>query len=179
MSKKVIFISSLAHSGSTVLGLALGAHEKVVPLGEVWSLLESPQLQSQSDTLRCSCGETMSSCSFWGPICRQLRIRSAKMPNVEKYKLVLDAFFEYFGEDVFFLDSSKNPFALNLLRQVAGLDIRVLSMIRDVRAWTVSIRDVRKRQGEFYFRDLVRKFGPAGILRLPKKFASSCFWFWF
>jgi hypothetical protein len=159
MAKEVIFILSLEHSGSTLLDLMLGGHPRFVGLGEVFLLLRpgSGRLDRTSEEV-CSCGKTMDDCHFWGPVSAQLRAQREKSVQ-EKYEIVLGAFRQIFGEDCIPVDSSKNLAALQVLKNVPNVDLRVLYLIRDVRSWVVSMRDTRKRHSDFYVKDLLKKHG--------------------
>jgi len=57
-----IFICSAGHSGSTLLDILLGSHERGFSLGEITQLPKNIALDS-----RCSCGNTISQCEFWRP----------------------------------------------------------------------------------------------------------------
>jgi len=57
-----VFICSAGHSGSTLLDILLGAHERGLSLGEITQLPKNIALDS-----RCSCGSAISSCEFWRP----------------------------------------------------------------------------------------------------------------
>jgi len=82
---KVITLSALAYSGSTLLGLALGRHSNITTLGEVINLEGD-----FSPEARCTCGERISNCTFWKKISRQQEYDIKKHSNRfffhEKYK---------------------------------------------------------------------------------------------
>ncbi|RME46652.1 MAG: sulfotransferase [Caldilineae bacterium] len=159
MPTKVVFIASLEHSGSTLLDLILGGHPQLTGLGEIFLLLkpESRRLANWQ-TEQCSCGQTMDQCFFWRPICLRL-LEAQTLSLAEKYRLVLDAFHQTFGDEHLLVDSSKTLQALQVLHAIPDVDLKVLYLIRDVRSWVVSLRDVRKRQSAFSLRDLVRRYG--------------------
>jgi len=63
--KQVIYVLSLEHSGSTLLGLALSAHPEVVSFGEVDKVINASK--SNIEILRkanCFCDQTVSNCNF-------------------------------------------------------------------------------------------------------------------
>ena len=66
----LIYVLSPGHSGSTVLGLLLGAHPRIATAGELkmvpWSYRSGE---------KCSCGAVMDQCAFWQEIARRLRER--------------------------------------------------------------------------------------------------------
>jgi hypothetical protein len=139
----LVFVASLAHSGSTLLDLALGAHSRFVGLGEVFQLLKGGTLPSEQGEF-CSCGETLETCSFWGSVLAELH--AAGDVSVEsKYRIVLNFFQERFPRTIP-LDSSKYLPAVRTLARIPGLDVKVLHLVRDVRSWSTSIADVRKRR---------------------------------
>ena len=54
--KKVVFISSLSHSGSTLLDLILGGHSRFVGLGEIRQVLDLESLEREKiGKVVCSC----------------------------------------------------------------------------------------------------------------------------
>lgn len=179
MATQVVFIQCVGHSGSTVLDLALGGHPRLVGLGEVHALIDAgSKWVGRTATERCSCGSTIDTCSFWGPVCARFRELPEATPG-RRYRVILDAFAQTFGPERIPVDSSKTLAALEVLRQVEGVEIKVVRLIRDVRAWTVSMRDVRRREGDFRLRDLIRKNGIRGLLRYPRRMAISCFLYWY
>lgn len=176
MTKSVIFIASTARSGSTLLDLILGGHPRLVGLGEFFSMLttDNDWLDRTSEVL-CSCGKTMDQCSFWGSTSKALR-NKRNSSTLEKYKIVLDAFNDFFGQDRILVDSSKHLRALQILNSIPGIEVKVLHLIKDVRAWTVSQRDARKRGEVFFLKDLLRKYGWKAWIEYAK--GTSAYWFW-
>ena len=62
----VVYILSLARSGSTFLQFLLGGHPKVVGIGEVGHVLEQycKTIGSSKVTSHCSCGAQSGLCPF-------------------------------------------------------------------------------------------------------------------
>ena len=60
---KLIYVLGAAYSGSTLMGLALGKHSKIINLGEVVNL-ES----DYADMARCTCKSYLKDCDFWGSV---------------------------------------------------------------------------------------------------------------
>jgi hypothetical protein len=58
-----VFICAAGHSGSTLLDILLGAHERGLSLGELTQLPKNVALNSL-----CSCGNNISVCEFWRPM---------------------------------------------------------------------------------------------------------------
>lgn len=56
----LVYVLSPGHSGSTLLGLVLGAHPQIATVGELkWA----PDSYREDDA--CACGQGMRSCEFW------------------------------------------------------------------------------------------------------------------
>lgn len=67
---KILYITSLGHSGSTLLDLLSGTIPGVFSMGEVkrlsWQLLQG-EIPTDPQTY-CSCGDNFKNCVFWGKI---------------------------------------------------------------------------------------------------------------
>ncbi len=60
---RLVYILAASHSGSTLLAMLLGSHPEVASVGELkWTSL------GDISTYRCSCGELITECSFWGHV---------------------------------------------------------------------------------------------------------------
>jgi hypothetical protein len=110
----------------------LGCYRRIIGLGEIYGVL--------NDILRahkslCGCGETATDCSFWGWLLKQL----FAAPENDRYKMVFNEF-KHQHPNMIPVDSSKNIKALKQLQTIDGLDIRVIYLVRDVRAWIASYR---------------------------------------
>ena len=142
---KVVFVAGLTHSGSTVLDMLLGGHSELVGLGEAASLVcQKPAKLIESDR-RCSCGNRLADCVFWSEVLKRLRNDAAQAP-AQRYNVVLRVFKDVFGAARIPVDSSKSLSTLRLVSAASNIDLRVIHLIRDVRAWTVSHLDVDRRQ---------------------------------
>ncbi|PQB04239.1 hypothetical protein BST85_04465 [Aureitalea marina] len=64
-------LSSLAFSGSTLFGLALGRHSRMTTLGEVMYLE-----RDYHPNLQCSCGERLGECPMWSRVVKQANSQS-------------------------------------------------------------------------------------------------------
>jgi hypothetical protein len=138
---KIVYIAGLGHSGSTILDLALGCNEKIVGLGEVFSVLKShgSELQSHAkyNDIFCSCGQMINDCDFWGNAKKKLMECPFSSSAYDKYKAIMECFEEKFGADMILLDSSKNPNNyLMELNKVA--DLKIIYLVRDIRSWCYS-----------------------------------------
>lgn len=74
------YILSPGHSGSTVIGMMLGAHPSIATVGE----LKNVPLSFRNDQ-ECSCGTSMRSCTFWAQVAAQLRSRNLD-PATETFR---------------------------------------------------------------------------------------------
>jgi hypothetical protein len=163
MPRRVVFIASLGHSGSTLLDLVLGGHTRVVGLGEVGrSVIPSGSEATDSPAPSCSCGHEARDCTFWGGVLRRLADEPGAA-DARRYEIVLEAFADSFGADTVLVDSSKYLRWLRVLSTLGGVDLRVLFLVRDVRSFTISEIDnvARKRAaGQAY-----RGIGPFAAFR--------------
>ena len=79
MSYEVIYIGAAQRSGSTVLDLALSAHNEIVSVGEVHYLkayaLEDRRYYDPKHPLVCSCGAPVPACPFWTAVEDQMERR--------------------------------------------------------------------------------------------------------
>jgi len=176
--RTMVFVAGLGHSGSTLLDIMLGCHERFTGLGEIYLQVKPGEERWQrKHEIQCSCWETMADCPFWGPTIQKLR-REPQATLEQRYRTVVDAFFETYGDDQILVDSSKCYPALKIVHQIPDLDVKVLFMLKDVRAWVCSIRDSVKLREAFTVGQLMRKFGfgvkalAAGINR-----TSTCLYY--
>jgi hypothetical protein len=56
-----VYLTSIQHSGSTLIAFLLGAHPEIATVGEFGSVFR-PEWFSR---IKCSCGEPLFECSFW------------------------------------------------------------------------------------------------------------------
>ena len=144
--KKVVFIASLSHSGSTLLDLILGGHSRFVGLGEVRQVLDLESLEREKiSKVVCSCTQTMEACVFWGEAVSKLRSSGELSPEA-RYQIILETFGDIFGENCIPVDSSKYTSSLRMLHTDPNIDLSVLHLIRDVRSFTISHIDNQKRK---------------------------------
>ena len=67
---KVIYIAGNSFSGTTLLGLLLGADPKAFFAGEINRMKRIDKIETQngSESRPCTCGESYMTCSLWGTI---------------------------------------------------------------------------------------------------------------
>jgi hypothetical protein len=177
----VVFISSLSHSGSTLLDLLLGTHPKLIGLGEIYKVIGFSENQLDSErSMRCTCGQKVDDCRFWSPTFDELQ-KHAELNLQEKYRLLLDVFRNIFGEDYYLVDSSKYNAPLSLLVNMDEVQLSVIHLIKDVRAFTVSHRDALP--AELKYKAIPTLFGSPSLSQtlydLSIKSPGYLFWKWY
>jgi hypothetical protein len=70
---KVLFVLGPAYSGSTLFGLALGRHDRILNLGEAINLHHDYREQA-----RCTCGSPLRDCHFWQAMQWELAQRASR-----------------------------------------------------------------------------------------------------
>jgi hypothetical protein len=128
--QKIIYIAGLGHSGSTILDLSLGAHSKIIGLGEIFTLLDKDRRKNHLKS-HCSCGMRATQCKFWAGADLELD----KGNGVEnKYAILVQYFRRKFGDDYILVDSSKNSYSyIEFLKD--HFDLVVIYLTRDFRSW--------------------------------------------
>ena len=172
----VVFIACLPKSGSTVLELIMSNNPGFWGLGEVYQLIRDGSLvwQHLSDPLcACSCGKLASECEFWSEVTNRFSDRDGT-GEFERYDFVLRQASRTFGADCTVIDSSKDIAALALLRRISWISLKVIYLIKDVRAWTTSQCASEERERR-------RALHDRGINLLPKSrlwrhLESNPFW---
>lgn len=164
MRRRVVYIASLGHSGSTLLDLILGTHSSVVGVGEVGRAVEATATTdaAPSHGTVCSCGYSAVDCRFWGRLLPRIESEPGAS-YARRYQILLDAFGEAFGPETILVDSSKYLGRLATLKDLDGIDLRVLFLVRDVRSFTTSEIDTMGRR-QAVGRD-GRRWGPFATFR--------------
>ena len=141
-SRQLVYIAGAGHSGSTLLGMVLSQHSRMIGLGEVHQVLRESRFSgiefTRQKQARCSCGGTIDECVFWGEVARNIGNASASS-YTERYRILLDVFYRQFGEEAVPVDLSKGLEPLMALSK-SNLPVRicVIHLLKDVRAFAVS-----------------------------------------
>ena len=153
---KIVFISSLERSGSTILDLSLSQYPEVISLGEIWRTIQphGTTLDSVRNQL-CSCGFTAKSCPLWGPVLDALSDMNPKSSLTDCYQTMLNVVQVKTGGNVILVDSSKSIQALNALKNIQEFEIQVIYTIRDVRGWMNSIWNANQRKTELPWKKIL------------------------
>lgn len=166
--RKIVFIASLSHSGSTLLDLILGGNSRFIGLGEMVRVIEDSSFQQNAFRgVYCSCGRQMNECQYWSKVINRLEDNN-NATFAERYELLLQIFDEVFGPTYIPVDSSKYLPNLSRLLDDLELDLKILYIIKDVRNYTVSQINTLRRSRET---DLLKKY--------VKGNAHFFFWKWY
>ena len=171
-----------------MLDLVLGSHPKFVGLGEIFQVLR-PDMNQFERNKHCSCGKAGQECSFWGITGDRLR-RNMTASLEERYIRVIDVFDEIFGPNRIMVDSSKLLDVLKLVNGLPEVEVKVIHLIRDVRAWTISRLNNRKkspkhfRNDGYYIKKLTYQYGwkikiSKWIIPYITQLPTYYFWLWY
>lgn len=139
----VLLVVGAPHSGTTILDAALGVSAHVVGVGEAVRLtsgVNTEHLQGAGAERICTCGQPANQCPLWSQVLPEL---SPSITVATHFPLVDNAARALSPEVRIVLDSS--PGALGHVDELAGYDVRVLQVTRDVRSWVASRR---RRKGD-------------------------------
>lgn len=144
--RKVAYIFSFGHSGSTLLSLILEQHQKTVSIGEFNSF--SAKLDGLHERY-CTCGELVPDCTLWKSVYQSCK---NKLPNnlKEQYGLLLDSFANNFPDDAVMVDSSKVIKNLMQLQTLDDVDLRVIYLVKDFRSFLISTKRKALKRGESF-----------------------------
>lgn len=158
-----LYVTGASFCGSTLFAFLLNTHPKIVSVGEVGG----PN-RAKKETYPCSCGVPLSDCKFYQKLAERTgamgssfdisswethfqlsNLRDVIVPLWPGYRKTLNriqqnnidfarACLELTGKQVL-ADTQKDPSRIKFLRETEGLDLRVIHLVRDVRAGTASI----------------------------------------
>jgi hypothetical protein len=133
MVKKIIYITSLAHSGSTLLNLLLGANANTVAVGEVSRTLS--RLHIEKELFRpCSCGQLIPDCALWGKVHNRM-LEAGSLSYDEQFQIMLEEIYRIYGENISVIDSSKAIDPLMKVNARHAPRLSTIYLIRDVRGY--------------------------------------------
>ncbi len=123
MTIKVLYITSLSHSGSTLLDLLLNGHSRIFSVGEIkqlptkWKNLKR-NLSLRAMPFKCSCGQDLRDCDFWKTVNTQSELLIGKSLSELNMKGFTDDAFMRDNEAIFEIlsDVSKTNFILRLIK---------------------------------------------------------------
>ena len=143
--RKVAYIFSFGHSGSTLLSLVLEQHQYTASIGEFLDLSE--KLKKCTNERKCSCGETVFDCPLWGDFYRSIQTENPTDLKAE-YGLLLNSFAKNFPVETVLVDSSKGLKNLQELHAHEEVDLRVIYLIKDFRSFVMSTKRKALKRGE-------------------------------
>jgi len=171
-----------------MLDLILGSHPEFVGLGEVFQVLRPDMNRFDRDEY-CSCGKRVDDCLFWGPAAEALR-KKRSSDLMDRYRHVFRTFDSVYKNQTILIDSSKLLSVLKIVRMLPEVDLKVIYLIRDVRAWTISRLNHRIKNPAYYgprgnyVKRLVGQYGwkaqaVGWAFRYATKLPAYHFWLWY
>lgn len=154
---KLLFISSLERSGSTILDLKLSGLPNAVSFGEVWRVIMPHG--GGLDTVksrRCTCGEKAHRCSLWSRVFSEIE-RQNSQTLAQRYDVFLSVVGSIYGKNTVVIDSSKSIQSMQALSQIKNAKVYVIHTVRDVRGWMLSIRKAERRKKELPWGKILEK----------------------
>jgi hypothetical protein len=170
---KLIYISDIGRSGSTLLDLLISTSNNVFSVGGMYGFNEM-----KNENACCSCGKKFNECSFWS------NFKTKKYNVINRYNFndyfstmlflcnpfskqqkfrVKSDNFELFSDikkmnsgEMYILDSSKDLVRLIELSQDERFDIYNISVFRDGRAVANSFNSKTQSQGKNYYLSLLK-----------------------
>lgn len=179
---KVVYILGLEHSGTTLLSQLIGSVRNTLALGEVEQYFSDSHMEfyhdkwgHYPDAYRCSCGENLSSCKFWGEFQRD------KYANQdERYTALSNYIKATFKKSLVVVDSSKSLNGLDKWQgqvdsgAITCREIKVVLAVKDVRGFVASMKRKSAKKG-FGLKDVYHAFNYWFGVNLKLKRALSQF----
>lgn len=160
---RVVYIAGSSHSGSTLLGLILGAAPEVLYCGEINQYRRAAW---RDRPVACTCGSEYGECPLWSRVYADLphgrdlnpapgfslanvrlllsTLVSGGPKGATEYGEVVEAIRRHAvrgtDESLRIVDSSKSLIGLDALRRSANVDLRVIHLVRDGRGVAASYR---------------------------------------
>lgn len=134
-SLRVVYVTSMGHSGSTLLDLLLSAHSRVTSVGEINKLVSR-------DEPGCSCDhKRVWECPFWGEVEVAFRRRTGEALRAARIlsgndrehaahnRALFEAVSEVTGKSII-VDSSKSLHRLRRLLETAAIEVLPIHLVR-------------------------------------------------
>ncbi|MDD4353935.1 MAG: hypothetical protein PHN56_05775 [Candidatus Nanoarchaeia archaeon] len=172
---KIIYLSGIGRSGSTLIDLLLSTNQKIFSVGEVYQYQKVKE-----DNLMCSCGKKFNNCDFWKQISKDLckiinhvnLIDYLKMTNYLINPISKNINFKNNSSNYelfykikknnskinFILDSSKDIARLIELDQDKRLEIYNISIIRNCSAVANSFSSGKQGKKKNYYISTIKWF---------------------
>jgi hypothetical protein len=149
--QKIVFISGIGRSGTTILDIAISAIPHSVGLGEVVQFMRDfDRYWHRAASHQCACGASLAHCPMWGPLGEILPNKNlAGIPS--RYREMLNHFKVSFPNHVL-VDSSGNADkrspVIEMCMADPNIDFRSIFIARDVRGWVNSMKRADTRYWE-------------------------------
>lgn len=157
----IIYLLGAGRSGTTILATVMNAHPKVQTVGELHQYFDHI-----SGANKCSCGNDLANCEFWGAISHQYSDSLKQLSNwrqickekeahsnipkylvskkeVKVYSNIQERLFSTISEEInknWILDSSKYIGRYLLLKRNKNLQLKGIYVVRDVRGVITSFK---------------------------------------
>lgn len=79
----ILYIMGRPHSGSTILDIMLGSSRTVTSCGEIIMGFMSHQGWRSGESWRCSCGDSLEDCRFWGEVRQRTAAAGEDGPGID------------------------------------------------------------------------------------------------
>ncbi len=132
--KKIVYIISPEHSGSTALDLLLSTLPGYIGFGEITHAFN--RIVTNTVLRPCSCGADAKSCPVWSKIGEQGDLENTSL--ADRYGVFETVIDEMFGDSASIIDSSKRLDTLHALHARYGTRLKVIFLTRDVRNYLAS-----------------------------------------
>ena len=151
----VIYIVGSGRSGSTILSSLLGANNKIINVGELYNFRRFFQTANEKNRF-CECGAQLLDCEFWKSVRKILEkkvgdalvdLKSSDLKIHQENNLaILLAIKEVSGRSVI-LDSSKRIYRAERLQKIKEINVELIHLVRDVRAYAYSSKLTEMKKG--------------------------------
>ncbi|MCG2590804.1 hypothetical protein [Rhodohalobacter sulfatireducens] len=142
--KKIFYILSLGHSGSTLMEYYLSCYPRSLGIGEAYKAVRTFQkdhIQSLSEYDQ----QTIEKSDFW----KEIHSRTSAFESIEEQYIDM---YDYIFKSAAFekydtiIDSSKSLEGLKILSENFNDKLNVIVVIKDLRAWLISQIDNKNRK---------------------------------
>lgn len=147
---KIVYITGLGHSGTTLLNLMLGGNSQVYGTGEGFYFFKQREEFLKSE-LVCTCNSSYHDCVFWADV--EKEIRDNRVSSQEQYIQTLINSCNRLPEGrKIVIDSSKSLKLLDQISKLEDVEVKVILLIKDVRSWSFSTRKKARSYDYYRFR---------------------------
>lgn len=140
--RRVIYVAGCGHSGSTAFEKALCVSRDCIGMGEVYQLVKRGEGFGDLSKYPCSCSQTIATCKLWEKAIPVMFSKPAG--SLERYLAAYDELYKQYGESKFIVDSSKVLEPIDIFSK-SEVDVVVIHLVRDVRAWIRAMKKGLKR----------------------------------